>query len=226
MVELHGVSEVYTQASRGRVEALVEVSFEVKPGETVVLAGPSGAGKTTALRLVTGEGRPTRGRVVVLDEEVGKLGRRGLARLRRKLGVVPQGRRLLGDRTAFGNLALVLRALGQPRGEVRAQALEALDEVGLATRRNALPGELGQADRFRLCLARALCSEPRLLVLDEPVAGLDDGALGGLVELLRRRGEQGMTILLATQATGLARRLAARALALDQGRLRPEGGVH
>jgi ABC-type ATPase involved in cell division len=225
MVELHGVSQVYTRMPRGRVEALVDVSLEVKPGETVALVGPGGAGKTTLLRLVTGEARATRGSVVVLEEDVGALNRQGLARLRRELGVVSQDRRLLADRTVFGNVSLVLRALGHPRAEARARALEALDEVGLAARRNAAPTELAEADRLRLCLARALAPEPRLLLLDEPAPGLDAGALGSLVDLLRRRREHGATVLLATQAADLAVRLDARRLVLDQGRLRAEGGA-
>ena len=225
MVQFQAVSKVYARAARGRVEALAGASFEVKPGELVVVSGPAGAGKSTLLRLVTGEERPTRGTVTVAGEEPGRLGRRGLARLRRELGVVSEARALLPDRTAFGNVALVLRALGTPRGETRARALEVLGEAGLAGQRNALPAELTEAERLRLCLARALAGEPRLLVVDEPTRTLDDGAQAEVVALLRRRHEQGTTILLAAGAPDLAERLGGRALALDRGHLRAAGGA-
>src|SRR6185369_7531686 len=142
MLEFRGVSKVYGRAAGGRVEALVDLSFEVKPTELAVLVGPGGAGKSTLLRLVTGEERPTRGSVLVDGVEVGALGGRGLARLRRSLGVLPQGGHLLGDRTALGNVTFVLRALGMGRGEARERALAALVEVGLGSARNALPQEL------------------------------------------------------------------------------------
>jgi len=223
MVELRGVSKVYARAVGGRVEALLDLTVEVKPGETLVVSGPSGAGKSTLLRLVTGEERPTRGTVTVLDENVGRLSRVRLARLRRELGIVPQGRRLLEERTAFANLAFVLRALGRSRREAREATRETLAEVGLTERRRARARELAEADRLRLCLARALAPGPRLLVLDEPAAGLDGEALTGLVGVLRASHDQGTTILIATQVADLARRLDARALILEHGRLRRGG---
>ena len=223
MVELRGVSKVYARAIGGRVEALHDLTVEVAPGETVVVAGPSGAGKSTLLRLVTGEERPTRGTVTVLDENVGRLSRVRVARLRRALGIVPQGRRLLEDRTAFGNLAFVLRALGRSRSEAREATRETLAGVGLAERRRARARELAEADRLRLCLARALAPGPRLLVLDEPTTGLDGEALTAIVGVLRASHDQGTTILIATQVADLARRLDARALTLEHGRLRRGG---
>ncbi len=223
MVEFRGVSKVYAQATGGRVEALVDVSLEVKPGELVVVSGPSGAGKSTLLRLVYGEERPSRGTVLVAGVDVGQATGRALACLRRDLGVVPQDRRLLADRTAFGNLALVLRALGVPRRDVRARALEALREAGLFALRNALAAELAEGERLRLCLARAFAVEPRLLVVDEPTAMLDEATTAEIVALLRVRRERGATVLVATHAPDLAARLGGRGLVLDKGRLRHDG---
>jgi cell division transport system ATP-binding protein len=223
MLELRGVSKVYGRAAGGRVEALVDLSFEVKPTELAVLVGPVGAGKSTLLRLITGEERPTRGAVLVDGTEVGALGARGLARLRRDLGVLAQEGRLLADRTALGNLTFVLRALGTGRSEARERALAALVEVGLGPARNALPDELAVGERRRVLLARALATRPRLLLADEPTAMLDPGAAAAVVTVLRNLALRGITCLVATHAPELARTLDGRILRLAGGRLRPEG---
>jgi cell division transport system ATP-binding protein len=223
MLEFRGVSKVYGRSAGGRVEALADLSFEVKPTELVVLVGPGGAGKSTLLRLITGEERPTRGAVLVDGTEVGSLGARGLARLRRGLGVVGQGGRLLPDRTALGNLTFVLRALGMGSGQSRDRALAALTEVGLGPVRNALPHELAAGERRRVMIARALAIRPRLLLADEPTALLDAGAGAGVMTLLRGLSLKGTTCLVATQAAEVARALDGRVLWLAAGRLRREG---
>jgi ABC-type ATPase involved in cell division len=223
MLELRGVSKVYGRAAGGRVEALVDLSFEVKPTELAVLVGPGGAGKSTLLRLITGEEPPTRGAVLVEGTEVGALGARGLARMRRGLGVLDQDGALLPDRTALGNLTFVLRALGAGRREARERALAALIEVGLGPARNALPHELAAGERRRVRLARALVTQPRLVLADEPTAMLDPPAAATVVALLRSLAGRGITCLVATQAAELARALDGRRLQLAAGRLRPEG---
>ena len=222
MLELRGVSKVYGRAAGGRVEALLDLSFEVKPTELAVLVGPGGSGKSTLLRLVAGEERPTRGSVLVDGVEVGTLGKRGLARLRRSLGILFQDAPLLPDRTALGNVTFVLRALGMGRGEARERALAALVDVGLGPARNALPDELAAGERRRVLLARALAPRPRLLLADEPTAVLDATDAAIVVRLLRSLAERGTTCLVATQEVEIARALDGRVLPLAAGRLRPE----
>ncbi len=223
MLEFRGVSKVYERAVGGRVEALSDLSFEVKPGELAVVVGPIGAGKSTLLHLITGDERPTRGAVLVEGAEVGALGARGLARLRRGLGVFEQEGRLLPDRTALGNLTVVLRALGAGRADARERALAALVEVGLGPARNALPYELAAGERRRVLLARALATRPRLFLADEPTTMLDPAAAAAVVALLRSLPGHGTTCLVTTQAPELARALDGRVLQLTGGRLRPEG---
>ena len=223
MLELRGVSKVYGRAAGGRVEALADLSFEVKPTELAVLVGRVGAGKSTLLRLIAGEERPTRGAVLVDGIEVGTLGARGLARLRRNLSVLSQDGHLLPDRTALGNLTFVLRALGTRRSEARERALEALVEVGLGPARNALPSELAVGERRRVLLARALATRPRLLLADEPTAMLDSTTSAMVVALLRSLPLRGTTCLVTTQTLEVARALDGRVLQLAAGRLQPEG---
>jgi cell division transport system ATP-binding protein len=223
MLELRSVSKVYGRAAGGRVEALADLTVEVKPTELAVLVGPVGAGKSTLLRLVTGEERPTRGTVLVDGTEVGTLGGRGLARLRRNLGVVSQDGQLLPDRTALGNLTFVLRALGTGWAEARERALASLVEVGLGPARNALPHELAAGECRRVLLARALATRPRLVLADEPTAMLDASASAIVGTLLRSLPSRGTTCVVATQSIELARALDGRVLQLAAGRLRPEG---
>jgi cell division transport system ATP-binding protein len=161
--------------------------------------------------------------VLVDGTEVGALGARGLARLRRDLGVLSQDGRLLPGRTALGNLTFVLRALGTGRTEARERALAALIEVGLGGARNALPHELAAGERRRVLLARALATRPRLLLADEPTAMLDPAASATVAALLRSLPLRATTCLIATQAPDLARALDGRVLRLEAGRLRPEG---
>ena len=223
MVEFRGVTKLYPRAGGQRLEALVDLSFEIAPGELTVVAGPSGAGKSTLVRLAMGEERPSRGAVLVAGENLAGLGRHGLARVRRRLGVVSQEGRLLPDRTVFGNVAFVLRALGMRRREARARALAQHREAGLAGRLNALPRELAHAERQRLLLARALASVPSLLLADEPTAMLDGPTTDEILSLLRAAQARGMTVFVATHAPEVAARLGGRKLRLDAGRLREDG---
>jgi cell division transport system ATP-binding protein len=220
MVELRAVFKTYLPRGSGRViEALSDVSLQVAPGESVVVVGPGGAGKSTLLRLLTGEERASRGAVRVEGQDVARLGPAALARLRRRLGVLPQEPRLIGDRTAHDNVAIVLRALGASRREARARALAALREAGLAARAGARPAELAAGERRRLCLARALAGEPRLVLADEPTAGLDDTAGNEVVELLRGLRTRSVTLVVATRAPAVAEALKGRVLSLQGGRL-------
>jgi cell division transport system ATP-binding protein len=223
MVEFRGVSKVYGRTPGRRVEALVDLAFEVKPAELAVVLGPSGAGKSSLLRLITGEERPTRGAVLVDGVEIGALGRGGLARLRRDLGIVPQREDLLPDRTALGNLTFVLGALGTRAAEARERAIAGLAEAGLGGVRNARPHELTEGERRRLQLARALVTAPRLLVADEPAALVEGTQAATTVALLRAAQARGITCVVATHAPTLARALEGRILHLAAGRLRPEG---
>lgn len=223
MLEFRGVSKVYGRPPGRRVEALADLAFEVKPAELAVVLGPSGAGKSTLLSLVTGEERPTRGAVLLDGVEIGALGRGGLARHRRGLGIVPQHGDLLPDRTALGNLTFVLGALGTREAEARERAITTLAEAGLGGVRNARPPELTEGERRRLLLARALVTAPRLLVVDEPVALMEATQAAATVALLRAAHARGVTCVVATHAPTIARALEGRILHLAAGRLRPEG---
>lgn len=218
MLEFRHVSKVYGRGGRS-VTVLADVTFAVGKGEMVCLFGPSGAGKTTLLRFVYRDELPTGGEVIVDGEEVGRLGARGLCRLRRRIGIIFQDGRLLEDRTVGGNVAFVLRAQGMPRDEIRERVVEVLRSVGLHRRVNARPAELSTQGRQRLALARALASDPPLLLADEPTGSLGEEAGGEILDLLRATQALGTTVLVATHQRPVAERLGCRTLRLESGRV-------
>lgn len=222
MVEFRHVSKVYGRGRGRPVPALTGVTFAVGRDEMVCLFGPSGAGKTTVLRLVSREELPTEGEVVVAGEEVSRFGPRAVAHLRRRIGIVFQDGRLLADRTVAGNVAFVLRVQGTPRHELRERVLEALRSVGLHRRPNARLAELSAEGRQRLALARALVTEPPLLLADEPTGSLDGAAAGEILEVLRGVHARGATLIVATHQRAVAERLQCRTLRLAGGRLEGE----
>lgn len=215
MVELDGVEKTYDRGG-GRVTVLAGVTARVAAGELVVLEGPPGAGKSTLLRLLWGAERPTAGSVRVLGTEVSTLGRRALARLRRRLGVVPEVPPLIPDRSILDNVAVVLRGRGLARGAARLDALEALRTVGLGDRAGDGPGGLGPGERWRLGLARVLAIRPPLLLVDgAPLA--ESGTW--LAAILRVEHTRGATVLLATREPAGAALPGSTGWRLEAGRL-------
>jgi cell division transport system ATP-binding protein len=227
MVEFRAVSKVYVRRTGGPVvTALSDLSFQVASGEAVLVSGSPGAGKSTLIRLAAGEERPSQGRLLVDGDDAGRLGRRRLAGLRRRLGLLLAEPRLLADRSALDNVALVPRARGASRRAARLAALAALRETGLSARATAWPAELTSAEHRRLCLARALVGTPRLLLADEPTAGLDATAASEIVTLLRQARGRGITLLVASGSADLAPALGARSLTLAGGRIVEAASPH
>src|SRR5262245_3548039 len=166
MIQLHRVWKTYT-VGPVKVPALSDVSFWIEPGEFVVLTGPSSAGKTSLLRLLYRADVPSEGDVEVLGRTLSTLSRRGVAGLRRSIGVVFQDSKLLAGRTVYDNVAFVLQVTGTPRRDVTARAFDALRAVGLSARAKAFPGQLSQGEAQRAALARALARKPALILADE-----------------------------------------------------------
>ena len=164
MIRFESVSKRYP----GGIDGLVEVSFEIRDGELVVLRGHSGAGKSTLLRLISAIERPTGGRVLVNDLDVGKLRSAAIPYLRRSLGLVTQDSRLLLDRTVFDNVMLPLVIAGLPRREAERRATTALERVGLAQHAQAMPVTLSGGEQQRAAIARAIVNRPAILIADEP----------------------------------------------------------
>jgi cell division transport system ATP-binding protein len=222
MIEFQRVSKVYA-VGLVKVPALSDVSFRVDKGEFVILAGPSGAGKTTLMRLLYRDTLATEGEVTVLGLPVADLRRSEVVELRRSIGIVFQDAKLLPGRTVFENIAFVLRVTGVPRSEITSRVFDALRAVGISARAQSSPAQLSQGEAQRASLARAIARKPALLIADEPTANVDDAMAAELLEVLKDIWARGTTVVLATHQARLALALKQRMLVLEHGRLVKDG---
>jgi len=182
----------------GQVDALVDASLHVAPGEMLAVTGRSGSGKSTLLNLIGGLEQPTGGRVLIDGREIWRAP--GAPRHRRELvGFVFQQHFLLANLNARTNIEVALIGAGIRRAERRRRAIELLDEVGLGDRADHLPAELSGGERQRVALARALANEPRLLLADEPTGAVDSATSQRILDLLGElRGRRGMTLIIVS----------------------------
>ncbi len=201
-------------------EILRDLTFSVEPGSFHFLTGPSGAGKTSLLRLLLLSLKPSRGRVTMFGEDVSNLSQDRLLQMRRHIGIVFQEFRLLDHLTTFENVALPLRVLGQPESEYRPNVTELLEWVGLGERMNALPSLLSGGEKQRAAIARAVIARPKILLADEPTGNVDPDLSSRLVHLFAELNRTlGMTIILATHELPLLDKFNYPRMLLSKGEL-------
>lgn len=203
----------------GGFEALKQISFAVEPGEMAFLTGHSGAGKTTLLKLIAAIERADGGTLLVNGQNVSAMRPAAIPFLRRNLGLVFQGQKLLYDRSVFDNVMLPLVVTGHPYKEALRRARAALDKVGLLKREKANPVTLSGGEQQRLCIARAVVNRPSILLADEPTASLDAAYADAIMEMFGAFNQVGVTVLVATHDRQLIGRQRRRVLTLDHGRL-------
>ena len=213
------LTKVYRQDSIA-VTALQDVDLEIAAGEFVALVGPSGSGKSTLLNLLGGLDRPTSGRLWVADEELATMSRRALAELRlRKIGFVFQEYNLIPVLSAIENVEYVMLLQGVTDEERRRRAMAILNEVGLAGLEDRRPSELSGGQQQRVAVARAIVSEPALVLADEPTANLDSATGAALMDLMRQLNEEkGVTFVFSTHDTMVMER-ARRLVRLKDGQI-------
>ena len=188
MIRFNHVSKVY---DRGMRPALDDVDIKINRDEFVFLVGASGSGKSTFLRLVIREERPTKGRIHVLGRDLSKISSWKVPQLRQEIGFVFQDFRLLENKTVLENVALASQVIGKPRHYILSAVPEALDLVGLAGKERRLPHELSGGEQQRVAIARAMVNRPKLLLADEPTGNLDPSTSVGIMRLLDRINRQG-----------------------------------
>jgi cell division transport system ATP-binding protein len=213
VIRFQSVTKVY---AKGEV-ALQDVSFRVSKGEFLFLTGHSGAGKSTILKLLHAEQRPTHGEVRVSGFLVSSLGRSEIPRLRRRVGVVFQDFRLLEDRTAEENVAFALEVTGAKAETISSRVMRVLTQVGLASKMKSFPPELSGGEQQRVAIARALVNDPPILLADEPTGNLDERASRGIFKLLRDINVGGTCVLMATHNLELVRHAPYRTIELRNG---------
>lgn len=224
VVRLFHVSKSYLAG----IWALRDVSLEIRKGELVFLTGASGAGKTTLMRLVFADERPSEGQILVLGRNVGRLSPRRVPALRRRIGVVFQDFKLLPRRTVEENVALALEVVGTPRREVRVRTFAMLKRVGLQHRRHQRALTLSGGEQQRLAIARALVNDPEVLLADEPTGNLDPDLTVEIMDLIADAAARGTAVFVATHERALVERYRPRTIRLDAGRVveaRPAAGA-
>lgn len=200
-------------------EILRDLSFEIQPRSFQFLTGPSGAGKTTLIRLIFLSMRPTRGLITVFDRDAATLTKSDLPAVRRRIGVVFQEFRLLDHLTTFENVALPLRVLNQEESSYRTDVVELLRWVGLGDRMHAFPPVLSGGEKQRAAIARALIGKPEILLADEPTGNVDPPLARRLMRLFVELNRLGTSVVIATHDINLMNQFNARRLVIEEGRL-------
>jgi cell division transport system ATP-binding protein len=213
VIRFENVSKQYG----GSRPALDDVTLDIDEGEFVFLVGASGSGKSTFLRLVLREARPTQGRVFVDGVEVNRLAGRKVPALRRTIGTVFQDFRLLPNKTVSENVAFALQVIGKPRSHIAKVVPETLELVGLDGKGQRRPDELSGGEQQRVAIARAFVNRPRILIADEPTGNLDPGTSVGIMKLLDRINRTGTTVLMATHDAGVVDQMRKRVVELANG---------
>lgn len=203
----------------GRVTGLAGVSLTIQKGEFVFFVGKTGAGKSTVLRLLTRELRPTSGDVRINNRDVGRLREGEVAGLRREMGIVPQDFALLPRKRVWENVAYAMRAVGHSRKAVRQRVPDILEQVSIAHRADAYPHELSGGECQRVAIARALINTPPLLIADEPTGNLDPAVSWEIMEVLKGLNLKGTTVLVASHDMIVVERMGKRIISLDGGKI-------
>jgi D-methionine transport system ATP-binding protein len=225
MISIKNVSKVYDQNGQA-IQALDNVSLHVAPGEIFGVVGPSGAGKSTLIRCVNLLERPTSGSVVVNGKELTQLSEPDLRRSRQQIGMIFQHFNLLNSRTVAGNVAFPLEIIGYDKDKRQDRAVELLDLVGLSDKANAYPAQLSGGQKQRVGIARALATEPRVLLSDEATSALDPQTTISILNLLKDLNQRlGLTILLITHEMEVVKQICDHVAILQDSKIVESGAI-
>lgn len=214
MIAFNNVSKSYNGQP-----ILEDISFKITPGEFLCIVGKSGAGKSTIIKLLIGEEKPQKGRIIFGSHEVNKLKSHELPSLRRQIGIVFQDFKLLPTKTAYENVAFALEVDGRQQDEIQELVPQMLDLVGLADKQHNFPHELSGGMKQRVAIARAMVHRPAVVIADEPTGNLDHENATDIVNLLLKINELGTTVILATHNRDIINKLKSRVIALENGKI-------
>ena len=215
MLIMNDVSKVYPGGS----VALQDVNVHIEPGEFVFVVEPSGAGKSTFIKMLFREVLPTTGSIFVNGMDILALSPKEIPFMRRQLGIIFQDYRLLPDRTVFENVAFAMQVIEAPHRKIRRQVNNVLDLVGLRHRSNAYPNELSGGEQQRIAIARAIVNDPVFVIADEPTGNLDPETSWDIMEIFKEINSAGTTIVMATHDKDVVDAMGKRVIAIEQGRI-------
>ena len=213
MIEFSNVTMSYTKDT----QALRGISMQIEDGEFCFLVGQSGSGKSTIIKLITGELKPTSGSVHVNGYSLERIRKREIPYLRRTVGVVFQDFRLIDNMTVYDNVAFAMRVVGARNQEIRERVPYVLDLVGLESKSRRHPGELSGGEQQRLAIARALVNNPSTIIADEPTGNLDPARSFEIMTLLQEINNLGTTMLVVTHEKDLVEQFTNRVITINEG---------
>ncbi|MCI1748447.1 MAG: cell division ATP-binding protein FtsE [Acidipropionibacterium sp.] len=214
MITFDNVTKIYEGQAK---PALRGVNVDIDKGEFVFLVGQSGSGKSTFIRLILREYRPTKGIIYVAGKDLSTLHSWKVPALRRQIGTVFQDFRLLPGKTVYENVAFALQVIGRPTREIKKVVPETLDLVGLSGKGKRMPDELSGGEQQRVAVARAFVNRPKILIADEPTGNLDPATSVGIMKLLDRINRTGTTVIMATHDSTIVDQMRRRVIELDAG---------
>lgn len=224
MINFYNVSKLYPNGAK----ALNDISLTIHKGEFVFLVGPSGAGKTSLIKIIFREELPSRGQALFNGKNIARLKGREISYLRRKIGMVFQDFRLLPQKSVFENVAFAMEVIGSSKKDIRNRVPLVLESVGLLDKKGVLPSELSGGEQQRVCIARAIVNRPSVLIADEPTGNLDPDTAWDLMKLLEEINRTGTTVIMATHAREIVDTMKKRVVAMSDGKVArdEEGGVY
>ncbi|MBR0129715.1 MAG: cell division ATP-binding protein FtsE [Firmicutes bacterium] len=214
MIKLEHVTKNYDDTS-----ALRDVSIQIDDGDFVFLVGPTGAGKSTFIKLISKEIEPDEGKIFVDGQDVTRLSNRRIPLLRRNMGMVSQDFRLLPKKTVFENVAFALEVVHCTRRTINRQVPEVLALMGIEDKKDNFPDDLSGGEQQRVAIARAIVNRPKLLIADEPTGNLDPDTAWEIMKLLDQINRRGTTIVMVTHAKDIVNRMNKRVVAIDRGHI-------
>lgn len=215
MIYFDKVSKIYPDESI----ALSEVSFTIEPNEFVSIVGHSGAGKTTLMKMLIAEDRPTEGSIFFESKDIHRLKKKEMSKLRRRIGTIFQDFRLIPNKTAYENIAFAMEASGKSDSEIKSDVPYVLELVDLGEKMWNFPHQLSGGEKQRVAIARAIVNQPDIIIADEPTGNLDPANTYEVIKILQKINELGTTVLLTTHNKGVIDTVGGRVITMEKGKV-------